>query len=52
MKFDDKYEIITSDDGLTHTVKTKSFQCSDFEEPTVETGDLVLNTLLFINNAN
>ncbi|KAM4666906.1 LOW QUALITY PROTEIN: immunoglobulin superfamily member 22 [Amazona ochrocephala] len=50
LKFDHKYEIITSDDGLTHTVKTESFQFSDFEEPSIETGDLVLNTLLFINN--
>ncbi|KAM9557303.1 LOW QUALITY PROTEIN: immunoglobulin superfamily member 22 [Guaruba guarouba] len=52
LKFDHKYEIITSDDGLTHAVKTESFQSSDFEEPCIETGDLVLNTLLFINNAN
>lgn len=52
LKFDDKYEIITSDDGLTDTMKTKSFQSSDFDEPSVETGDVVLNTLLFINNAN
>ncbi|KAM9015686.1 LOW QUALITY PROTEIN: immunoglobulin superfamily member 22 [Ara ararauna] len=50
LKFDHKYEIITSDDGLTHAVKTESFQSSDFEEPCIETGDLVLNTLLFINN--
>ncbi|KAM9605968.1 LOW QUALITY PROTEIN: immunoglobulin superfamily member 22 [Morphnus guianensis] len=48
LKWDDKYEIVTSDDGLAQTVKTKYVQSSDFKELGIGTGDLVQNTPLFI----
>ncbi|KAM9278148.1 LOW QUALITY PROTEIN: immunoglobulin superfamily member 22 [Morus bassanus] len=36
----DKYEIITSEDGLAHTMKIKRVLSGDFKELSVETGDL------------
>ncbi|KAM6068292.1 LOW QUALITY PROTEIN: immunoglobulin superfamily member 22 [Theristicus caerulescens] len=42
LKWDDKYEIITSGDELAHTMKTE-------DEFSVETGDLVQHTPLFID---
>lgn len=50
MKWDDKYEIFTSDDGLANTVKTKAVQPSYFKELSVEIEVLVKNTPLFIDH--
>ncbi|KAM6204855.1 LOW QUALITY PROTEIN: immunoglobulin superfamily member 22 [Sarcoramphus papa] len=51
LKWDGKYEIITSDDGLAHTVKTEGVQSSGFQDLSVESGHLVQNTLLFVDRA-
>nr|XP_060624176.1 immunoglobulin superfamily member 22 [Anolis sagrei ordinatus] len=48
LKRDDKYEIITSEDGLTHTLKIKDSRPSDMGLVSFETGDLVTKTELFI----
>ncbi|KAF7245553.1 Immunoglobulin superfamily member 22 [Varanus komodoensis] len=48
LKRDDKYEIITSEDGLTHTLKIKDVRPSDMGEVAFETGDLVTKAELFI----
>lgn len=48
MKWDDKYGIVTSDDGLAQTVNSKDVQSSDFKELGIGTGDLVQNTPLLI----
>ena len=50
LKWDGKYEIITSDDGLAHTVKTEGVQSSGFQDLSVESGHLVHNTLLFVDH--
>ncbi|KAJ7344394.1 hypothetical protein JRQ81_000344 [Phrynocephalus forsythii] len=48
LKRDDKYEIITSEDGLTHTLKIKDVRPSDIGEVSFETGDLVTKSKLSI----
>lgn len=48
LKRDDKYEIISSDDGLTHTLKIKDVRPSDIGEISVEAGDLVQKAPLII----
>ncbi|XP_062974483.1 immunoglobulin superfamily member 22 [Elgaria multicarinata webbii] len=48
LKRDDKYEIITSEDGLTHTLKIKDVRPSDMGDVAFETGDLVTRAELFI----
>lgn len=48
LKRDDKYEIITSEDGLTHTLKIKDVRPSDMGNISFEAGDLVTKTELFI----
>ncbi|XP_039206714.1 immunoglobulin superfamily member 22 [Crotalus tigris] len=48
LKRDDKYEIITSEDGLTHTLKIKDARPSDMGKVSFETGGLVTETELFI----
>ncbi|XP_042302172.1 immunoglobulin superfamily member 22 isoform X1 [Sceloporus undulatus] len=48
LKRDDKYEIITSEDGLTHTLKIKDVRPSDVGEVSFETGDLVTKAELSI----
>ncbi|XP_061466182.1 immunoglobulin superfamily member 22 isoform X2 [Rhineura floridana] len=48
LKRDDKYEIITSEDGLTHTLKIKDVRPSDTGNVTFEAGDLMTNAELFI----
>ncbi|CAM4567004.1 unnamed protein product [Lepidochelys olivacea] len=48
LKRDDKYEIITSDDGLTHTLKIKDVRPSDIGEFSAQAGDLVQKAPLFI----
>ncbi|XP_020666573.3 immunoglobulin superfamily member 22 [Pogona vitticeps] len=48
LKRDDKYEIITSEDGLTHTLKIKDVRPSDLGEVSFETGDLVTKAKLLI----
>uniref|UniRef100_A0A8D2KWR4 Immunoglobulin superfamily member 22 n=1 Tax=Varanus komodoensis TaxID=61221 RepID=A0A8D2KWR4_VARKO len=50
LKRDDKYEIITSEDGLTHTLKIKDVRPSDMGEVAFETGDLVTKAELFIES--
>ncbi|CAI5763292.1 immunoglobulin superfamily member 22 [Podarcis lilfordi] len=40
LKRDDKYEIISSEDGLTHTLKIKDVRPSDVGAVTFEAGDL------------
>uniref|UniRef100_A0A8D0C6T6 Immunoglobulin superfamily member 22 n=1 Tax=Salvator merianae TaxID=96440 RepID=A0A8D0C6T6_SALMN len=41
LKRDDKYEIITSEDGLTHTLKIKDVRPSDVGNISFETGNLM-----------
>nr|XP_006133509.1 immunoglobulin superfamily member 22 isoform X2 [Pelodiscus sinensis]XP_006133510.1 immunoglobulin superfamily member 22 isoform X2 [Pelodiscus sinensis]XP_014434234.1 immunoglobulin superfamily member 22 isoform X2 [Pelodiscus sinensis] len=48
LKRDDKFEIITSDDGLTHTLKIKDVRPSDIGEFSAQAGDLVQKAPLFI----
>ncbi|XP_054828720.1 immunoglobulin superfamily member 22 [Eublepharis macularius] len=48
LKRDDKYEIISSEDGLTHTLKIKDARPSDMGEISAEAGQLVTKTELFI----
>ncbi|KAJ6665025.1 hypothetical protein lerEdw1_005256, partial [Lerista edwardsae] len=48
LKRDDKYEIITSEDGLTHTLKIKDVRPSDMGNISFEAGDLVTKTELSI----
>ncbi|KAM6359104.1 LOW QUALITY PROTEIN: immunoglobulin superfamily member 22 [Alca torda] len=46
LKWDDKYEITTSDDGLAYTMKIKGVLSSDFKELSVEAGDTVQSRTL------
>ncbi|KAL8169933.1 UNVERIFIED_CONTAM: Immunoglobulin superfamily member 22 [Gekko kuhli] len=48
LKRDDKYEIISSEDGLTHTLKIKDVRTSDMGEISAEAGELVTKTDLII----
>ncbi|XP_063149067.1 immunoglobulin superfamily member 22 [Candoia aspera] len=48
LKRDDKYEIITSEDGLTHTLKIKDVRLSDMGKVSFEAGGLVTETELLI----
>ncbi|XP_060119212.1 immunoglobulin superfamily member 22 isoform X2 [Heteronotia binoei] len=48
LKRDDKYEIISSEDGLTHTLKIKDVRPSDMGEISAEAGELVTKTELII----
>ncbi|KAG8125722.1 hypothetical protein E2320_020886 [Naja naja] len=48
LKRDDKYEIITSEDGLTHTLKIKDARLSDMGKVSFEGGGLLTETELFI----
>ncbi|KAM6255896.1 LOW QUALITY PROTEIN: immunoglobulin superfamily member 22 [Spheniscus humboldti] len=47
LKWGDKYEIITSVDGLAHTMKFKGVLSSDFKELNVETGGVPIQ---FVSN--
>ncbi|XP_053123582.1 immunoglobulin superfamily member 22 isoform X1 [Hemicordylus capensis] len=48
LKRDEKYEIITSEDGLTHTLKIKDVRPSDVGDVSFETGDLITKAELLI----
>ncbi|XP_060132103.1 immunoglobulin superfamily member 22 isoform X1 [Zootoca vivipara] len=48
LKRDDKYEIISSEDGLTHTLKIKDVRPSDVGAVTFEAGDLTTQADLSI----
>uniref|UniRef100_A0A8C6XX16 Immunoglobulin superfamily member 22 n=1 Tax=Naja naja TaxID=35670 RepID=A0A8C6XX16_NAJNA len=50
LKRDDKYEIITSEDGLTHTLKIKDARLSDMGKVSFEGGGLLTETELFIQS--
>lgn len=50
LKRDDKYEIITSEDGLTHTLKIKDCRTSDMGKVSFEGGGLLTETELFIQS--
>lgn len=50
LKRDDKYEIISSEDGLTHTLKIKDVRPSDMGEISAQAGDLVTKAVLSIES--
>uniref|UniRef100_A0A670XXR4 Immunoglobulin superfamily member 22 n=1 Tax=Pseudonaja textilis TaxID=8673 RepID=A0A670XXR4_PSETE len=50
LKRDEKYEIITSEDGLTHTLKIKDARLSDMGKVSFEGGGLLTETELFIQS--